>query len=196
MTFDPSQEHILQNDRALLRPMTAADYDALLWFSKNEPDLWTYSLLPADGPENLKHYMDVAFDKRTIGDSYPFVVIDQLTKRVAGSTRFYDIQPHHNTLQLGYTWYGSEFQRTGLNRNCKFLLLQFAFETIGVDRVEFRADANNERSITAMKGLGCIEEGILRSNCKGAVGRRSSIVLSILKDEWFGGVKEYLRAKL
>ena len=196
MKFDTSQEYILQNDRVILRPMKEDDYNSLLWFSEHEPHLWTYSLIPANGADNLKHYMDLAFEKRASGDSYPFVVIDQLTKRVAGSTRFYDIQHHHNTLQLGYTWYGTEFQGTGLNKNCKFLMLEFAFETMGVDRVEFRADANNERSIAAMKSLGCVEEGVLRSNCTGVLGRRSSIVLSILKDEWFDKIKETLQTKL
>ena len=77
------------------------------------------------------------------------------------------------------------------------MLLQFAFETIGVERVEFRADNNNKRSINAMKGIGCIEEGVLRSNCVAASGvRRDSIVLSILSNEWFTSVKEQLQNQL
>jgi RimJ/RimL family protein N-acetyltransferase len=76
------------------------------------------------------------------------------------------------------------------------LLLQFAFETLDLDRVEFRADAKNARSIAAMKSIGCTVEGILRNNCAAPNGRRDSIVLSILKDEWFGGVKENLKSKI
>ena len=79
--------------------------------------------------------------------------------------QFYEIDEQHNTLSIGYTWYGKEFQRTGLNRNCKKLLLTYAFETLKVDRVEFRADSKNTKSIKAMKEIGCVEEGILRSNC-------------------------------
>ena len=84
-----------------------------------------------------------------------------------------------------------------MNKHCKFLLLQFAFETLGAVRVEFRADSQNERSIAAMKSIGCITEGILRRDmplCDG--GRRSSIILSILKEEWEGGVKDRLAERL
>jgi RimJ/RimL family protein N-acetyltransferase len=120
-------------------------------------------------------------------------VFDKPTKRFAGSTRFYDIQQQWLITQLGYTWYGKEFQRTGLNRHCKLLLLTYVFEEWGLERCEFRADANNARSIAAMKAIGCVEEGILRNHMPLANGgRRDSIVMSILKTEWLSGVKERL----
>ena len=175
MIFDTAKDLLLENERVLLRPLSEADFKHLLPFAENEPEIWLYSLIPADGSENLKTYLDIALEKRLEGDSY---------QKYAGTTRFYDIQRHHNTLQLGYTWYGKDFQGTGLNKNCKFLLLKFAFETLEVERVEFRADALNARSIAAMKSIGCKEEGILRSNCKSTTGRRDSIILSILKSEW------------
>lgn len=196
MNFDTTKDYVLENERALLRPLKAEDRDHLLSFSLNEPEIWTYSLTPANGERNLDHYLELAQSKREQGDSYPFIVFDKKANAYAGSTRFYDIQPQHNTLQLGYTWYGKDFQRTGLNQNCKYLLLEFAFETIGVERVEFRADAKNARSITAMKNLGCTVEGILRSNCAGVTGRRDSIVLSILKSEWQASIKQALSQKL
>ena len=99
-------------------------------------------------------------------------------------------------MSLGYTWYGTEFQRTGLNRNCKYLLLYYAFDMLGVDRVEFRADLRNVKSIQAMKQICCTQEGILRSNCSASDGRRDSIVLSILKPEWDQKVKTHLQSKL
>ena len=115
----------------------------------------------------------------------------------AGSTRFYDINILQKTLQLGYTWYGNRFWGTGLNKHCKFLLLSFAFDTCDFERVEFRADNNNARSIAAMKSIGCREEGVLRSNTFNRDGsRRDSIILSILQSDWNGGVKEKLQHKL
>ncbi len=100
-------------------------------------------------------------------------------------------------MQLGYIWYGKKFHGTGLNKHCKYLLLSFAFENAGMERVEFRADNNNKRSIAATKIIGCKVDGVLRANMpKREGGRRDSIVLSILKDEWFGGVKEQLALKL
>jgi RimJ/RimL family protein N-acetyltransferase len=195
--FDFTQEYNLENEVVLLRPLRENDYEHLVTFSINEPDLWYYSLVPADSEENLKTYIYAALKGRTDNKEYPFIVFDKRTGKYAGSTRFYDIQLHHKTLQLGYTWYGKAFQGTGLNKNAKFLLLQFAFETIGVERVEFRADNNNKRSINAMKSIGCIEEGVLRSNCVAASGiRRDSIVLSILSHEWFASVKAQLQKQL
>ncbi len=188
-------EIILENEIVLLRPMKKADISLLKEFSLNEPELWKYSLIPANGLENLKNYIDKALRDKDLQTSYPFIVLDKRTNKIAGSTRFYDYKKAHNTVQLGYTWYGKEFQGTGLNKNCKYLLLQYAFETMKLERVEFRADAKNLRSIAAMKSIGCVEEGILRSNCIAPNGRRDSIVLSILKDEWFKTVKATLREK-
>lgn len=191
------QEIILEDERVLLRPMVAADLEHLLPFALNETDLWTYSLISAAGEDGMENYIHTTIQNKTAGVEYPFIVFDKQTNSYAGSTRFYDIQQNNLCAQLGYTWYGKAFQRTGLNRHCKLLLLRFAFEEWNLERVEFRADANNQPSINAMKAIGCVEEGILRSNMTiEAGGRRNSIVLSILKDEWFGEVKEKLLKKI
>lgn len=190
------QDIILENDRVILSPLNKEDIDHLLIFAMNEPTLWQYSLTPANGKENLTKYIDYALSAKRNKSAYPFIVFDKKTNKYAGSTRFYDYQAHHRTTQLGYTWYGKEFWGTGLNKNCKFLMLQYAFDHLGLERVEFRADANNARSIAAMKSLGCIEEGVLRSNCKSITARRDSIILSILREEWLTNVKVQLANKL
>ncbi len=190
------QNIILENERVLLRPLEESDFENLLPFSLNEPELWKFGLVTAAGEENLKKYISTAVQNRKDNKEYAFIVFDKKTNQYAGSTRFYDIQQAFLTTQLGYTWYGSAFQRTGLNRHCKFLLFSFVFEQWGLERLELRADANNERSIAAMKAIGCTAEGILRSHMPTHHGfRRNSIVLSILKEEWFGGVKEMLERK-
>ncbi len=195
--FDTRKEYLLEDDCVLLRPLQIEDCNNLLPFSLKEPELWKYSLIKASGKENLENYINTAIEARAAGKEYPFIVFDKRTQAYAGSTRFYDIQVAQKTLQLGYTWYGNKFQGTGLNRHCKYLLLQFAFERLGMERVEFRADNTNERSIAAMKSIGCIVEGVLRSHTIKADGtRRDSIVLSILRNEWENGVKEKLAAKL
>lgn len=197
LNFDPQKEYILEDDRVLLRPLKETDLEFLLPFALNEPDTWKYSYISAHGEEGMKNYVNTAMGGRNAGKEYPFIVYDKQTGSYAGSTRFYDIQPALQTLQLGYTWYGERFRGTGLNKHCKFLLLQFAFETLHAARVEFRADARNERSIAAMKSIGCTPEGILRNNMplQGG-GRRDSIVLSLLKGEWEDKVKENLRHRL
>ncbi len=145
----------------------------------------------------MREYIQDAISARDAGKEYPFIVVDKQTNQYAGCTRFYDIQANYKTLQLGYTWYGQNFRGTGLNKHCKFLLLQFAFETLNMERVEFRADARNNRSIAAMKSIGCTAEGILRNHLPlAAGGRRDSIILSMLKNEWFAGIKELVRIRL
>lgn len=188
---------ILENERVLLRPIGENDFENLLPFSLNEPEIWRYGLVTAAGKENLYRYIDTAIKNLGEKKEYPFIVFDKKSGRYAGSTRFYDIQQHWLTTQLGYTWYGKDFQRTGLNRHCKLLLLTYVFEEWGLERCEFRADANNAASIAAMKAIGCVEEGILRNHMPTASGgRRDSIVMSILKSEWDGGIKELLQNKI
>jgi len=190
-----SIEPVLEDERVILRRMVETDAASLLPFSLHEPEIWKYGLVTAAGEENLRQYLASANKNWQDKKEYPFIIYDKKLKRYGGSTRFYDIQQHWHTTQLGYTWYGGEFQRSGLNRHCKLLLLTFAFETWGMERVEFRADANNARSIAAMKAIGCVEEGILRNHMPTAAGgRRDSIVLSILRSEWENGVKNQLQS--
>lgn len=196
--FDFFQPLILEDEIVLLRSLQETDVEHLLEISINEPETWKYSLVRANGRENLEHYIQLALRARDNKTEFPFIVFDKKSGKYAGSTRFYDMNLDFQTLQLGYTWYGSAFRGTGLNKHCKFLLLQFAFETLEIERAEFRADNNNERSIAAMKSIGCKVEGILRSNMPTAEGdlRRDSIVLSILRNEWFDEVKENLKMRL
>jgi N-acetyltransferase len=188
------QQPVLENERVLLRAIREDDFKNLLPFSLNEPEIWKYGLITAAGEENLRNYIGGAIKNMLEKKEFVFIVFDKKANCYAGSTRFYDIQQPWLTTQLGYTWYGKDFQRTGLNRHCKLLLLTYVFEEWGMERLEFRADANNARSIAAMKAIGCVEEGILRNHMPTAQGgRRDSIILSILKTEWFGGVKELLQ---
>jgi RimJ/RimL family protein N-acetyltransferase len=197
MNLNFPQNITLENDRVLLRPLEANDIEHLLEFSINEPEIWKYSLIDAVGKENLENYIHVALEAKQEKSQFPFIVFDKITGKYAGSTRFYDMQLSHKTLQLGYTWYGKAFQGTGLNKHCKYLLLEYAFETLGMERVEFRADNNNERSKAAMLSIGCKVDGVLRKNVPNLEGgRRDSIVLSILRNEWYEEVKENLKGKL
>jgi RimJ/RimL family protein N-acetyltransferase len=193
--FDFEKNYVLEDGRARLAPLQASDISRLAHFA-DECDIWKYSSIRVENRETFESYIAHALQNREKKTEYPFVVFDKKTNRYAGSTRFYDIQLQNRTLQLGYTWYGTEFHGTGLNKHCKFLLLSFAFDQMGMDRVEFRADNNNARSIAAMKSIGCQVDGILRSNMLKPDGtRRDSIVLSILKSEWQNGLRDRLRTK-
>lgn len=191
------EQLVLEDERVLLRALQPEDEAHLLPFSLQEPDLWTYGLVTAAGTDNLRAYITTAVKQREEGKEFPFIVFDKASGEYAGSTRFYDIQPAYKTTQLGYTWYGKKFQRTGLNRHCKLLLLDFAFLQWELERVEFRADAANMRSVQAMKAIGCVEEGILRNHLPThSGGRRNSIILSILRSEWLASTREKLIAQI
>lgn len=190
--MNTSENIQLQNDRVMLRPLEETDEKELINFVQNEPEIWTYSLKQLKNKDDLNGYISAAIKGRIAGTVCAFVVYDLLKKSYAGCTRFYNIDPFHKTIMLGYTWYGKDFQGTGLNMNVKYLMLGYAFDTLGYERVEFRADVSNERSIAAMKSIGCTVEGVLRQNFTIADKRRDSIVLSILKEEWQGTLKEKL----
>ena len=194
VNFDAFPDLVLENEFVLLRPLLQTDLTHLLPFSINEPETWHFSLIRANGKENLQRYIELAVEGRNKKTEFPFIVFDKKTGTYAGSTRFYEINFAHKTLCIGYTWYGKDFRGTGLNKNCKFLLLQFAFETLGMERIEFRADNANIVSIAAMKSIGCTVEGVLRSHMPilGSTLRRDSIILSMLKQEWSDSVKQQL----
>ncbi len=194
--LDFNKNYTLENYRVLLRPLEQGDFEHLLPFAIKEPKLWTYSLKSAGSREDLERYFTAAFEMRARKTAYPFIVFDKHTAEYAGCTRFYDFSQEHLHADIGYTWYGKKFWGTKLNKNCKFLLLQFAFERLGLKRVGFRADQDNKRSIAAMKSIGCTVEGVMRSHFEGQRGRRNSIVLSILNHEWDFEVRDSLASKI
>ena len=196
-TFDFAEEIILENERVLLRPLQLSDSSLLAHYVNEEPDLWQYSLAAITNTKDLEKYIQAAIEARGNKSAYAFIVFDKLLDAYVGCTRFYDIQLNFQTTQIGYTWYSKKCWGTKLNENCKYLLLQFAFDQMGFERVEFRADNNNKRSIAAMQKIGCTIEGVLRNHLPMPNGkRRDSIVLSILKEEWNASLKQVLAAQL
>jgi len=197
MKINLKENYILENDVVRLSPLETSHFDDLLEYSINEPELWKYNSGGANGSENLKKYISNAIHQRENGNEYPFIVFDKSKCKYVGCTRFYSFKLLNNTADLGFTWYGKESQGNGTNKNCKYLLLEFAFEKIGLERVGFGASNLNERSINAMKSIGCKVEGVFRNHCLDNYGNRiDAIFLSILRTEWFATVKENLKNKI
>lgn len=195
--FDFAAEHILQNDVVLLRPLKQEDIEGFLNYSLNEPDIWSFNANGANGEENLLKYVNHALQQRAREREYPFAVIDKKSGALVGSTRLYDILHDRKTIQLGFTWYGKKYQASGINKNCKYLLLDFAFNELGVERVGFAANSLNARSIAAMKSIGCTVEGVMRSSGYDAAGNRiDSTILSILRTEWEAELASRLKNKI
>lgn len=174
----------LQNDRVALIPLQIGHFDHLLAVSQ-QVDLLTYGASDASTPDKLRAYMDDAFAKAELGTALPFLIYDKGQESYAGSTRFGNIDTHHKVVHIGWTWLGEAFRGSGLNTHMKYLMLSYAFEQIGMEKVEFRIDERNLRSRKAVEKIGATLEGILRKNVIVKDGfRRSSACYGILKEEW------------
>ncbi len=197
MEFNFKEKYSLENDEVLLRPLELSDKEFLLEYAVNEPEIWRFNSNGAEGIEKFEKYISNALTQRKNEKEYPFIVFDKANGKYIGSTRFYAIFLELKTIEIGYTWYSKNYQGTEINKNCKYLLLEFAFEKMKMERVAFAANSKNERSINAMKSIGCIVEGVLRNSNIDGLGKRIDVIrLSILKNEWEDGVKTYLRNKI
>lgn len=115
----------------------------------------------------------------------PFVIVENGKNKAVGSTRYLNIRPEHRSLEIGWTWLGREWQRTGANTEAKLLLLSHAFERLGCLRVEFKADARNLRSQRALERIGATREGVLRKHMivQGNFAR-DSVYFSVTDSDW------------
>lgn len=185
MNFPFSQELILENDRARLRPLLIADQDNLLDIATADNTLLQYSPMPVFNKELLTQYIAKAVHDREHNTRYPFIIFDKRQNAYAGSTSFLNISNVNSKVEIGGTWLGPSFQKTGLNRSCKLLLLTFVFETLEAERVEFKTDERNAASRKAIEAIGGQFEGILRRDTLMYDGfRRSTTYYGILREEW------------
>jgi RimJ/RimL family protein N-acetyltransferase len=140
---------------------------------------------PITTPDRMAAFVRDVLAIQARGTELPFAVVDRATGRAIGSTRYLEIRPEHHGLEIGGTWYGVAHQRTGVNTECKALLLAHAFETLAAIRVQLKTDLRNERSQRAIERIGATHEGILRENILMPDGyRRSTVYYSILDREW------------
>ena len=174
----------LENDRVKLSLLDLSNYERLIDVA-SESKLVQYSPSKIDTPEDLKAYVQTAVDGYYHKTIIPFIIYDKQKEAYAGSTRFGLINWHNKVLHIGWTWIGKEFQGTGLNKNMKFLMLQYAFEEFNFDKVEFRIDERNVLSRKAVEKIGATLEGILRNDTLMLDGfKRSTCCYGILKEEW------------
>ncbi|GAB3860899.1 GNAT family protein [Hymenobacter terrigena] len=182
--MDFSAPIVIENNRARLRPLELTDFEALKAVAF-DADIWKYTLTRGDDAVSLAAYLRQAVEAREQGLRYPFAIVDRETGELAGSTSYYNVVEADQRLSIGYTWLGSKFQRSGLNRACKHLLLCHAFGALNCERVELETDSRNLKSRTAMARMGATEEGTLRSHrlTQGGV-RRDTVIFSIIRPEW------------
>jgi RimJ/RimL family protein N-acetyltransferase len=180
----------LAGDVVRLEPLSR-DHAQGLYNRGRVPADWQY--LPRSCFVDLADARQWVEEALAAPDQLPFAIVETAKRRVVGSTRYLNIRPEHRGLEIGWTWLGQEWQRTGVNTEVKLLLLTHAFERLGCLRVEFKTDARNDRSQRALERIGATCEGTRRRHMIVQGGHlRDSIYYSILDAEW-PGVRERLR---
>ncbi|MEZ4884828.1 MAG: GNAT family N-acetyltransferase [Chitinophagales bacterium] len=185
----------LEGQKVKLIPLDHSHKEALLKAANDGElsELW-YTFVPSIA--TIDNYLDVAFEDQKKGNALPFVVVDKASGQIIGTTRYCNATPEHRRLEIGYTWYAKSYQRTGVNTECKFLLLQHAFENLDAIAVEFRTHWHNHQSRNAILRLGAKQDGVLRSHRIDSDGAlRDTVVFSIIEVEW-KTVKKSLQFKM
>ena len=177
-------DRALEDNRVMLRPLELSDEPELQVLA-NDQELWIYGLSDLSQPGELNRYIRKAIEAREEGTCAVWTIVDKRSNTVAGCTRLAEISWKDERGQIGWTWIGKNCQGSGLNKAMKFLILQYGFEELNLNRIELKADERNLRSRKAIKGIGATEEGILRQHMKIHVGfLRNTVFYSILRSEW------------
>lgn len=185
----------LHNDQVILKPLEESDIEGIFKVS-TEPEIWTYLSVTLENLDDVKNYVQNAIANKKKETEFPFVILDSKTNEIIGSTRFMDIDPKHNRLEIGSTWLTPAYWRTAKNTNCKYLLLQYCFEILYLNRVQIKTDNNNIRSQKAIERIGAQKEGVLRNHMIRKDGTiRDTVMYSITIEEW-GEVRGRLKKML
>ncbi|GAB6433433.1 GNAT family protein [Bacillus luti] len=184
------------HERAKLRLMDSSDVEILFSIVEGNKGIWAYLISKMDSVQDMQQYVQKAIKGYGRGTQIPFSVVDQQTNMIVGSTRLYNISVEDKTVELGQTWYHPSVQRTSINTECKYMLLEYAFEKLHMLRVQIKTDVRNEKAQRAIERLGAVKEGVLRNERKLPNGHvRDAVVYSIIASEW-PSIKEKLLEKL
>ena len=194
MTWTQTASTVLENDHVLLRPIVAADREALREPAMT-PEIWRYFVTLIETDAEFDAFFDAALADQEAGRRVVYHIIDKPTGRTAGSMSFCGIAEADGRLEIGWSWLGTEFQGKGINRWAKLLMLEQAFGKLGAERVEFKTDELNLQARRGLRNIGATEEGTLRSfNPMPGGRRRDAVYYSVLRDEW-PGVRQQLLSR-
>ena len=175
---------VLEGGIVRLEPLERRHEEGLFEVAWDER-IWAWMPYPAATRETFRSWMDDALARSEAGTEAAFATVDAKTGEAVGSTRFLALRPEHRGVEIGWTWLTPSRWRTGANVEAKLLMLEHAFDRLGCVRVEFKTDARNERSRSAMAALPARFEGIFRKHMLVRGGqRRDSAYYSIIDDEW------------
>ncbi len=195
MTADWRHVPVLEGRHVRLEPLTQSHHAGLTEVGLN-PDLWELIPYRVTTPDEMTAYIERALKDQAAGVSLPFAAIDRASGKIIGSTRYMNVEPAHRRVEIGATWIARPWQRTAINTEAKYMMLRYAFETLGCIRVELKTDALNRRSRNAIQRIGAMEEGIFRRHIITWSGRvRDSVYFSVVDREW-PRVKAALESRL
>lgn len=181
---------LVQNNVRLI-PLSYAHEQGLAEACK-DGELWNLRITSAPHFSEVKKYIETALEQKAQASRYPFVVTEESTGKVLGTTSFHDILLQVKRFEIGYTWYAKSVQRTHVNTTCKLLLLKFAFEQLQANTVGLRTDQFNFKSQKAIERLGAKKDGVIRGHALRKDGTiRDTVMYSIVQAEW-GNVKAHL----
>jgi RimJ/RimL family protein N-acetyltransferase len=179
--------------RVTLRPMERSDRDDLLRAAA-DGELWNLPVTSVPSPDTVDAWIDRAIAGRDAGTMLPYVTV--VGDEIVGSTRFWKLDRQNRTVEIGHSWIAQSWQRSFVNTEAKLLMLSYAFDDLGMNRVQLQTDVLNERSRAAILRLGAVEEGVLRKERIMWDGRaRDTVVFSIIDDDW-PSVRQKLKAAL
>ena len=175
---------VLESPRVRLEPLTRAHANALRE-AASDGELWNLRFTSVPEPDRVDAYIDTALAGLAAGSMLPFAVCERDGGRIVGSTRFHDIALEVDRVEIGYTWYARSRQRSFVNTECKLLLLEHAFDTLGVELVGWRTDNFNVASQRAIERLGARRDGVLRHHALRRDGTvRDTVMYSLSAGEW------------
>lgn len=150
-----------------------------------DPLIWEHMSVELLTKENVIQYVHDGIKKREDQTDYVFVIIEQSTQQIVGATSYMDISLPHKRLEIGSTWLAPRVWRSNINTNCKYLLLKYGFEKLGMQRIQIKTGHENIRSQKAIERIGAVKEGILRNHMIRKEGTiRHTVMFSIISDEW------------
>ena len=174
----------LDNEHVQLRPLLAADREPLREIAM-DADIWRYFITRIETDEDFDTFFDAALADQRAGRRVVYHITDKALGRTAGSMSLCNLSEPDGRLEIGWSWLGKAFRGQGVNRWAKFLMLEHAFDRLGVERVEFKTDVLNLQARQGLRNIGAVEEGTLRSfNPMPDGRRRDAIFYSVLRAEW------------
>ncbi|MEZ5637823.1 MAG: GNAT family protein [Burkholderiaceae bacterium] len=178
-------EPVTLSDRGIELVPLGLEHEEGLRAAAMDGELWRLRITSVPEPDQVRRYIEDALQMREAGNRFAFVVRDQATGTVLGSSSYHDILANVKRVEIGYTWYAKSSQRTHVNTTCKLLLMGHAFDSLGCHVVGWRTDNFNFASQRAIERLGAKLDGVIRGHAPRRDGTiRDTVIYSMRAGEW------------